>query len=127
MKLRIKGNSIRLRLSKTDVANFASKGILAEKTEFVNTTFTYALESVQGIQEITCKNEPNLITVCLPKHMADEWTSTDLIGMQNDVEIVTGRKMFLLVEKDFVCIDNTFEDQSDNYPNPNAACGPATE
>lgn len=127
MKLRIKGNSIRLRLSKTDVANFASKGILAEKTEFVNTTFTYALESVQGIQEMTCKNEPNLITVCLPKLMADEWTSTDMIGMQHDVEIVPGRKMFLLVEKDFVCIDNTFEDQSDNYPNPNAACGPATE
>jgi hypothetical protein len=59
--------------------------------------------------------------------MADEWTSTDLIGMQNDVEIVPGRKMFLLVEKDFVCIDNTFEDQSDNYPNPNAACGPTSE
>jgi hypothetical protein len=24
----------------------------------------------------------------------------------------------LLVEKDFVCLDNTIEDQSDNYPNP---------
>jgi hypothetical protein len=27
----------------------------------------------------------------------------------------------LLVEKDFTCLDNVEEDQSDNYPNPLAA------
>jgi hypothetical protein len=32
------------------------------------------------------------------------------------------QELFLLIEKDFVCLDNTFEDQSDNYPNPNAVC-----
>jgi hypothetical protein len=25
-----------------------------------------------------------------------------------------------LLEKDFACLDNTLEDQSDNYPNPKA-------
>jgi hypothetical protein len=125
MKLRIKGNSIRLRLSKSEVAKFETTGRIEEKTEFVDSHFTYALEAVEGINEIMCKNTPNLITVCLPKQMADEWTSTELVGMQNDYEVVSGRKIFLLIEKDFVCIDNTFEDQSDNYPNPNAACGPA--
>jgi hypothetical protein len=27
--------------------------------------------------------------------------------------------LYLLVEKDFVCLDETSEDQSDNYENPN--------
>jgi hypothetical protein len=29
-----------------------------------------------------------------------------------------GKELFLLLEKDFVCLDETIEDQSDNYPNP---------
>jgi len=27
-----------------------------------------------------------------------------------------------LLEKDFVCLDHTTEDQSDNYENPNTTC-----
>jgi hypothetical protein len=38
------------------------------------------------------------------------------------MEIGNDKYLFLLVEKDFVCLDNTVEDQSDNYPNPNAVC-----
>jgi hypothetical protein len=26
--------------------------------------------------------------------------------------------LYLLVEKDYTCLDNVEEDQSDNYPNP---------
>jgi len=36
--------------------------------------------------------------------------------------VVPGVQLHLLLEKDFVCLDNTAEDQSDNYPNPNKAC-----
>ena len=28
------------------------------------------------------------------------------------------KKLYILIEKDFKCLDNTIEDQSDNYPNP---------
>ena len=43
-------------------------------------------------------------------------------GFQHKQALSNGKELFLLVEKDFVCLDNTFEDQSDNYPNPNAHC-----
>jgi hypothetical protein len=62
-----------------------------------------------------------LALVCLlqsPKN----WTDTDLVGFQHEYDLRNGTKLFLLVEKDFVCLDNTFEDQSDNYPNPNGPC-----
>jgi hypothetical protein len=37
---------------------------------------------------------------------------TDRVGFDGQSGLVK-----ILVEKDFVCIDNTLEDQSDNYPN----------
>lgn len=45
-----------------------------------------------------------------------------MVGFNNKMPLDNGEHLFLLVEKDFVCLDNTFEDQSDNFPNPNAVC-----
>ena len=36
MKIRIKGNTIRYRLTKTEVADFGQQGFVEEKTEFPN-------------------------------------------------------------------------------------------
>ena len=42
-----------------------------------------------------------------------EWADTDRVGFENKAN-----NFYLLVEKDFKCLDNVEEDQSDNYPNP---------
>jgi hypothetical protein len=47
---------------------------------------------------------------------------TDVIGFDNTIDMDNGRKLFLLIEKDFVCLDHTLEDQSDNYENPGKVC-----
>ena len=44
MKIRIKGNSLRYRLTKTDVERFSSDGYLQEQTVFGNGMLTYALQ-----------------------------------------------------------------------------------
>lgn len=49
--------------------------------------------------------------------MIDELALIDKIGVDGQ-----SGKVNLLIEKDFVCIDNTTEDQSDNYPNPSLNC-----
>ena len=50
MKIRIKGNSIRYRLSKTDISNFEKDGFIEEKTVFVNgNALIYRLEKSKGI------------------------------------------------------------------------------
>lgn len=122
MKLRIKGNSIRLRLVKTDVACFEKDGYLLETTEFPSGRLEYALSKDASVSELSAKIEGTKITVQVPVSQADHWTSTDEVGFQNHFRMPGGKELFLLVEKDFVCLDNTFEDQSDNYPNPNAVC-----
>ena len=122
MKIRIKGNSIRFRLTKTEVDNFAANGFLEERTEFGNNHLLYRLKKSSEFQIPTAQFIANEITLLIPSAIADNWTTTELIGFEHKMDIGNDKKLFLLVEKDFVCLDNTFEDQSDNFPNPNAIC-----
>ncbi len=123
MKIRIKGNSIRYRLTKTDVSNFGKYGFIEEKTEFLNDhTFQYRLEIKPGITNLQAYYSANRICIFVPEHIASEWTTRDVVGYEHKMDIGQGKELFLLIEKDFVCIDHTFEDQSDNYPNPNKTC-----
>lgn len=122
MKIRIKGNSIRIRLSKTEVANFALQGYLEERTQFINSDFIYALEVSNSVNELSAKMEGSKITVQVPLAVANNWTGTEQVGFENKMSLGNEKSLFLLVEKDFVCLDNTFEDQSDMFPNPNAVC-----
>jgi len=122
MKLRIKGNSIRIRLSKSEVDYFGSTGYLEEKTEFANSELVYALKINSENEQIIANFEGNTITVSIPENLKKEWVESDKIGIENKLDIGMGKQLFLLIEKDFVCLDNTLEDQSDNYPNPNATC-----
>jgi len=40
------------------------------------------------------------------------------------MKINDDQSLYLLIEKDFKCLDETTEDQSDNFENPNIACEP---
>ncbi len=120
MKIRIKGNSIRVRLSRSEVAAFANDGYLEDRTDFGNSALVYALQSTE-LPALTATFVDGKITVQVPSAIALEWTGTDMVGFSNNAD--TGKcTLFVLVEKDFQCIDNTLEDQSDNYINPNKVC-----
>jgi hypothetical protein len=114
MKIRIKGNSLRYRLTKTDVSQFMEKGYFEEITHFGETVFTYALMRSNG-EKLAADFRDNKITLFIPGTMADEWAGTDRVGFED-----CNAPLYLLVEKDFKCLDNVAEDQSDNYPNPHA-------
>lgn len=123
MKIRIKGNAIRYRLTKTEVAGFGQQGIVEEKTEFPNgSVFLYRIERKSGITDIEASFAGNSICIFIPEKIVQEWTTTDTIGFSHKAAIGKGKELFLLIEKDFVCLDHTFEDQADNYPNPNKVC-----
>jgi len=112
MKIRIKANAIRFRLTRSEVERFAHEGVIKEVVDFGDDTLTYVLQrTMQENLFATFKN--NIITLFVPEALADDWTSTDRVGIQGK-----GGPLQLLVEKDFTCLDNVEEDQSDNYPNP---------
>jgi hypothetical protein len=112
MKIRIKGNSIRYRLTKTNVEQLSKEGYLEETTTFGNSKFIYALQQ-HDHDYLSANFQNNTITLFIGKQMTSEWALTERVGFTG-----TNNELHLLVEKDFMCMDITVEDQSDNYPNP---------
>lgn len=125
MKIRIKGNSIRYRLSQSEVKLFSETGYVVESTVFGTNLahrFQYELRMKSGIRGLEASLEGSTICLFLPEADAIGWSSSDLVGFEGHYEAAPGISLHLLLEKDFVCLDNTAEDQSDNYPNPNKTC-----
>ncbi|MES2780736.1 MAG: hypothetical protein V4651_12655 [Bacteroidota bacterium] len=117
MKIRIKGNSVRIRLTRSEVDHFGSEGYLEEHTSFGTVNLTYALQKNEQ-ETLTASFENNKVTMNMPAKWAEEWLATERVGYEGNMPLPNGESLYLLLEKDFVCLDNTTEDQSDNYPNP---------
>ncbi|MGB3776243.1 MAG: hypothetical protein WA951_13385, partial [Leeuwenhoekiella sp.] len=58
------------------------------------------------------------VTLIIPKTFVEKWYTTDVVGFEYNMALPNGDKLFLLLEKDFVCMDDNRENQEDNYPNP---------
>ena len=122
MKLRIKGNSIRLRLSKKDVATLHDEGMVADRTSFGKNTLRYVLKQTDTATALTASFDNNDITVFIPASFVAGWPDNDIVGTDARMPLTGTDSLYILVEKDFVCLDETTEDQSDNYANPNKSC-----
>jgi hypothetical protein len=116
MKIRIKGNSLRYRIVKSDLDKLYKEGLVEERTQFIGKALVYSIESInEGSLSADFTNDK--ITLRMPKPMIDELYNTERVGFNDKSGLVS-----ILIEKDFVCIDKTDEDQSDNYPNPALKC-----
>jgi hypothetical protein len=119
MKLRIKGNSIRLRLSQTEVSDFARNAQVADSISFGNRQLTYALLTLNKAEEILANFENDRIEIIVPAATADEWTRTTQIGFGAEQNLPGGETLKILVEKDFACLtEREGEDESDAFPHP---------
>jgi len=122
MKIRIKGNSLRMRLSKPEVKLLAKEGYIEERTEFINGTLIYAVKSIGG-ERLSADFLEGSITLYVPVHLLQQWASTNLVGLDDNMPLHNGSALYLLIEKDFKCIDaDVNEDQSDYFENPLKAC-----
>jgi hypothetical protein len=118
MKIRIKGNSLRYRLTKSEVETFASTGYVEEKVNFGNSILHYSIK-ISTQDQLSASFNGNEIALYFPSSFINSWINSDLTGFEYNMEVPgSGMPLYLLVEKDFTCLDQTNEDQSDNYPNP---------
>lgn len=132
MKLRIKGNSLRLRLTRSEVARIGAGECVCETIEFgtgSDESLTYSLATRADADRISVGFQRNRITVTLPADQAREWTATELVSLRGeqplarDAVSAASRRLAVLIEKDFSCVGgDPSEDQSDAYPNPTPVC-----
>jgi hypothetical protein len=90
----------------------SQEGYLEDKTDFGNRELIYVIQKTTK-NELSAFFNDNVICLQIPAKMIVELENTDRVGFEGKEE-----KLHLLVEKDFTCLDNVSEDQSDNYPNP---------
>lgn len=117
MKIRIKGNSVRMRITRSELDKIGTDGEITEKTEFGHAALIYILK-VADIDELYATFDNNTITMLVPRSFARQWVDTDRVGFEHNMDLGNGKKLFLLIEKDFKCLDETHEDQTDNFDNP---------
>jgi len=126
MKLRIKGNSIRLRLLQSEVERFAAAGQISDEIEFDAggaAYLRYSLVTSPAAESMTARFRGNEISIVVPTLVAQQWASDDQVSLESEQPIGSGETLKILVEKDFVCIDRPDDpDREDAFPNPKVVC-----
>lgn len=118
MKLRIKGNSIRMRLSQQEVDELASSGKISEAISFGRGKLTYQLSTAQE-SKMSAIYDNDIIQINIPKSDGLTWASSDQVGIEGKVPLRDENALSVLIEKDFKCLtDRSGEDESDLYENP---------
>ena len=121
MKIRIKDNFIRYRLTQSEVRALADTGRLEAETRFgpdEHQVLRYVIATKEDIEGLQADFSQHCITLYLSAPAAKNWPNEDRVGFEHTLQVTPESTLFLLLEKDFVCLDEVAEDQSDNYPNP---------
>ncbi|MFN7998481.1 MAG: hypothetical protein U0Q18_32970 [Bryobacteraceae bacterium] len=114
MKLRIQGNSLRFRLTRSEVATLDEGGLIAETTHFgIGHPLTYRLRKKTDGVGVRAELADGVITVSAPAGEVHKWATSDEVG-------ITARDgvLRIAIEKDFRCLTHRDEDAADAYPHP---------
>jgi len=120
MKLRILDNSIRLRLTQSEVAALGRDGLVTAHTEFPGgRSLTYVVESSPESVAPAAFFSNNVITIRLPETSVQPWVASEQVSIDGDQRLDDGSLFKVLVEKDFACLaPRADEDESDLFPHP---------
>lgn len=118
MKIRIKGDSVRFRLTQSEVKSLSTNGEIYDSTNFGGQIFSYGVILKSDADKLRISFENNRVILEMPETTGLVWFENEIITYDHTLKTTSGNELYLLLEKDFTCLDNTIEDQSDNYPNP---------
>jgi hypothetical protein len=124
MKLRIKGDSLRLRVAPSEVVWLMETGRIEETIHFgmeEDARLTYALE-VADMDAIAVRHEGTRVAVVLPAAMARRWAEGVEVGLYGGVGVSSGW-LEIAVEKDWACLDKSDGENADAFPNPKQGAG----
>lgn len=126
MKLRIRGNSIRLRLQRNEVEQLEAGGRVVETLALGSepeAVFSYQVDTVPGAQPGLSRSGFGMC-VTIPVVWAEELVRTDRTGFHFSVEVTPGTHVRVTLEKDFQClVERLGEDDTDAYEHPHAGGG----
>ena len=116
MKLRIRGNSIRLRLTQSEVERIKALDPVEEKTEFPNgQDFKYSLSVSDNL---SANFSDGKMMISISKQNAENWVGSDEVGIYETIG-----NLQISIEKDFKCLTpRKDEEDTDTFPHPKENC-----
>jgi len=122
MKLRIKGNTLRLRLLRSEIERLAHAGVVSDEIRFgvdTDQALKYSIAASDGVEVVTAQFSDNQILILIPESDAIDWTTTDSVGIEATQGVGENTVLSIVMEKDFECTSRPDDpDNADAYPNP---------
>jgi hypothetical protein len=123
MKLRILGNTLRLRVTKGELEQISAHGFVEDSIRFAGgARLVYRLEA--GGEAFGAEYAAERIRVRVPPSAVRRWARDDEVAMRGAQPLGDGGALEILVEKDFECLKpREGEDPTDFFANPAKTAG----
>lgn len=124
MKLRIKGPTLRLRLTQGEIRALLEEGVVEERVPFApGASLVYRLRRDAGCSEISASFRNGVVEILVPEGSAREWCTSERVTLAHE-QALPEEALRITLEKDFACLaPREGEDESDNFPHPDAGSG----
>ena len=125
MKLRIRDNSVRVRLTRGEVDTLRDNGVVSARTGFPGSReFQYRVESSPASVIPGAFFSDNVVTVRLPETTVLAWANSEQVSIAGEQRLDDGEQLMILVEKDFACLaPRKGEDETDMFEHPDSGEG----
>jgi len=123
MKLRMKGNSLRLRITRSELARLGAGEHVEESIRLgpsSESTLRYSLTSDASAKQVAVSYRARRIAVDVPVADLQAWCENDEVGIYAMLDRGEGESLEVAVEKDYACLDRSAEDNADAFTNPRA-------
>ena len=118
MKIRIRENTLRIRITQSELEKLGKGMSVKSSIHFPNgTLFSYGLQ-VGEMTNTTILFENNVIHISLGKLDIETILEDTSVGIQS-IHSTKAGALDLLIEKDFTCLHPRDIEDADTFPNPN--------
>ena len=113
MKLRIHDNTIRLRLTRSEVSQLRDTGLVRDVIQFGSgASLAYSVECSRDETKLQACFRDSSLRVTVPEGQVSHWASSEDVGIE-----APDAQPAVLIEKDFQCAHRADLDP-EAYPNP---------
>jgi hypothetical protein len=114
----MKGDSLRLRLTRGEVQQLAESGRVEERVHIPHGVLIYRLQRAPAAATLGATFDDGVIEIQVPEGVAREWCASERVTLEH-VQQQGAVALRIVVEKDFACLaPRRDEDESDNFRHP---------
>ena len=123
MKLRLQGSTLRLRVTRSELARLEAGQRIGETVLFPNssdTSLRYTLEVGSHSQPVRVAFQSYQIAVSISEDQLTSWSGQHQVGIYASLPVTDHTNLEVAIEKDFACLDLSDRDNQDTFANPMA-------